>query len=221
MKLSRSALTPIGFTVSCAMPTTESTCGVVLAGGYGHRLGGVNKALLDIGGSTNIARVLTALEPICTDLTLVANDATLSSLPGIRLVRDTDPHAGVLPALAQGLEAADGSLAIVVACDMPFLNRGLLAELLRRATVADVVIPLVGGRLEPMHAIYRRAPALEAIHSALATGERRMTSFLNRLRVDRVEESIIRSFDPELHSFFNINTPEDLERARALAATGS
>lgn len=202
------------------MRTTESVSGVILAGGHGRRLGGVNKALLDIAGSTNIARVLAALRPLCADLLLVANDASLPRFPGLRVVLDSDPHAGVLPALAQGLEAADGTLAIVVACDMPFLQRGLLAEELRRATAVDVVIPVVDRRPEPMHAIYRCATALTAIRAALARGERRMISFLDRLRVDRVEESEIRPFDPELRSFFNINTPEDLECARALAATG-
>jgi molybdenum cofactor guanylyltransferase len=200
------------------MPTAELISGVVLAGGHGRRLGGINKALLDIAGSTNIARVLAVLEPICGDLTVVVNDASLSGIPGVRLVLDTDPHAGVLPALAQGLEAADGTLAIVVACDMPFLNRRLLAEELCRATTVDVVIPFVDGRLEPMHAVYRCATVLHAIRAALAVGERRMTSFLDRLRVERIEAAEMRPFDPELRSFFNTNTPEDLERARAFAA---
>ena len=219
--MSRSALALIGFAVWGVMPTTETVSGVILAGGRARRLGGVNKALLDVAGSTNIARVLATLRPLCGDLVLVANDAILSRFPGLRLVLDSDPHAGVLPALAQGLDAADGILAIVVACDMPFLNRSLLAEELRRAAAVDVVIPVIDRRPEPMHAVYRCATALEAIRAALAAGERRMTSCLDRLRVDRVEEAEIRRFDPEQRSFFNVNTPEDLERARALATTGS
>jgi molybdopterin-guanine dinucleotide biosynthesis protein A len=164
--------------------------------------------------------VLATLQPLCDDLVLVANDASLADVPGPRLILDRDPHAGVLPALAQGLESARGTLALVVACDMPFLNGALLAEQLRRAETVDVVIPIVDGRPEPMHAVYRCASAVEAVRAALAAGERRMISFLDRLRVDRIAETELRRFDPELHSFFNTNTPEDLERARALAASG-
>src|SRR5262249_11916746 len=109
------------------------------------------------------------------------------------------------------------SLAIVVACDMPFLNAALLAEQLRRAAEFDVVIPVLDGRPEPMHAVYRCAPTILAVRAALAAGQRRMISFLDRLRVDRLEETTVRAFDPELYSFFNTNTPDDLARARAIA----
>src|SRR5439155_2705832 len=117
---------------------------------------------------------------------LVANDTGLCSIPDVRVVLDQDPHAGVLPALAQGLESSQRDLVAVVACDMPFLNPQLLAEQIRRAQFSDVVIPVVEGRPEPMHAVYRRLPSLAAIQSALSAGERRMISFLDRLRVDQM-----------------------------------
>lgn len=196
----------------------ESISGVILAGGRGSRLGGVNKALLQVGSQTNIQRVLSALQPLCTDLVLIANDHSLAQLSGVRVVFDSEPHAGVLPALAQGLETASGDLAIVVACDMPFLNDGLLAEQLLRAANVDVVIPVLDGRPEPMHAVYRRLVSLAAIKAALAAGEKRMISFLDQLRVARLDEAELRSFDPDLLSFFNTNTPEDLQRARELVS---
>jgi molybdopterin-guanine dinucleotide biosynthesis protein A len=88
---------------------------------------------------------------------------------------------------------------------------------LQRAAAVDVVIPVVDGRSEPMHAIYRRQPCLGAIRATLAAGERRMIAFLDRVRTARIEEAELRSIDPELRSFFNTNTPEDLARARQLA----
>jgi molybdopterin-guanine dinucleotide biosynthesis protein A len=196
---------------------TDAFSGVILAGGHGSRLGGVNKALLEVGGRPNVARVLEALGPLCQDLVIVANDLELASWPGVRLVLDREPHAGVLPALAEGLAAAGGERAIVVACDMPFLSTALLRDLVQRSAEVDVVIPVVDGRPEPMHAVYRRLPCLEAIRAALAAGERRMISFLDRLRVERVDEANLRALDPELRSFFNTNTPEDLALARSLA----
>ena len=196
---------------------SESVSGVVLAGGKGSRLGGVNKALLRIGRRTNIERVLDALRPLCRELVIVANDEALAGLDGVRVVLDDEPHVGVLPALAQGLETVEGDVAAVVACDMPFLNTALISEQIRRAADADVVMPVVDGRPEPMHAVYRRTGSLAAIRSALAAGERRMISFLDRLSVSWLPEAELRIFDPELRSFFNTNTPEDLERARNLA----
>lgn len=194
----------------------ESVSGVILAGGKASRLGGVNKALLEVGQKTNIQRVLAALEPLCSDLVLVANDESLVDLP-LRLVFDSEPHAGVLPALVQGLEAAGYPLAIVVACDMPFLSTNLLAEQVGRAGGVDVVIPVVDGRPEPMHAVYRAPTCVSAIKAALAAGERRMISFLDRVRVGYLNEDALRQLDPELRSFFNTNTPDDLARARELA----
>ena len=110
----------------------ESVGGLILAGGKGSRLGGVNKALLEVAGRANIERVLDALGPLCSQLVAVANDRALADRPELRLILDLEPHAGVLPALAQGLEALDTDLVVAVACDMPFLNPTLLAELLRR-----------------------------------------------------------------------------------------
>jgi molybdopterin-guanine dinucleotide biosynthesis protein A len=198
---------------------SESVSGLVLAGGRGSRLGGVNKALVRIGRRTNIQCVLDALRPLCSELVVVANDEALAGLGRVRVVLDAEPHAGALPALAQGLENVEGDLAVVVACDMPFLNSALLAEQIQRAAEVDVVMPLVHGRPEPMHAVYRRASSLAAISSALAAGERRMISFLDRLRVAWLPETELRRVDPELRSFFNTNTPEDLKLAREQART--
>ena len=195
----------------------ESVAGVVLAGGRGSRLGGVNKALLEVAGQPNLARVVAALGPLCTELVAVVNDPVLLDWPGLRVVLDQEPHAGVLPALAQGLGLVAADLALVVACDMPFLSRDLLADLIARACDADVVVPVVDGRQEPMHAVYRVRTCLPTIRAALVQGRHRMIGFFDQVRVVAVPESELRRLDPELRSFFNTNTPADLRRARALA----
>jgi molybdopterin-guanine dinucleotide biosynthesis protein A len=196
----------------------EQVGGLILAGGRGSRLGGVNKALLQVGERSNIERVLAALGPLCTEVVAVANDRALAGRADLRLLLDQEPHAGVLPALAQGLGALPTDLVVAVACDMPFLSRALLAELIERCAGQDVVMPIVDDRPEPMHAVYRRTACLLAIQAALEAGERRMISFLDRVRVVRIEAADVRRWDPELRSFFNTNTPADLERARAIAA---
>jgi len=81
---------------------------LVFAGGRASRLGGVNKALLEVGGAPIVARILAALGPLVEERVLLTNDASLADLEQVSLVFDPTPHAGVLPALAAGLEVAAG-----------------------------------------------------------------------------------------------------------------
>ncbi len=191
---------------------------IIFAGGLGTRLGGVKKALLDVGGEPVIARILAAVRPLASEIIVVDNDASLAEIPGIRIVPDSETRAGVLVALHSGLSAASGELCIAVACDMPFLNGELLAWLVAEAADYDVVIPATGGQMDPLHAVYRREVCLEAIGRALARGEKRMISYLGEVRVREIDETELRNMDPELRSLFNINTPDDLALARSLAS---
>lgn len=183
------------------------------------RLGGVSKALLDVGGRTIVARILESLGPLVDETVLLTNDAGLAQVGDVRLVFDPHPHAGVLPALAAGLEGAAGDVCLAVACDMPFVSNNLFGYMLSLHTScgADVVIPRTAGFLEPMHAVYRRAPVLQAIQSALARGEQRMISYFGDVRVREVTEDEWRAHDPPGNTFFNVNTPDDLAEARRIA----
>src|SRR5207302_10844177 len=130
-------------------------------------------------------RILRTLQPLVDENVLLANDATLAQLQNVKVVYDPLPHAGVLPALAAGLEAAAGDVCLAVACDMPFVSGTLFIHLLevQQRQNADVVIPRSSGFVEPMHAVYRRAPVLKAIQSALDRGEQRMISYFADVRV--------------------------------------
>ena len=151
---------------------------------------------------------------------LLANDTALAKIEGARVVYDPEPHAGVLPALAAGLRASSGEICLAVACDMPFVSASVFRHLLdlQREIDADVVIPKSDSYVEPMHAVYRRATVLAAIEAALARGEQRMISYFSSVRVREVSEAEWQPFDATGQAFFNVNTPADLEQARALAA---
>jgi molybdopterin-guanine dinucleotide biosynthesis protein A len=191
---------------------------IVFAGGRATRLGGVNKALLAVGDRTIVQRILDELGPLAEERLILTNDVALSSLSGVRLVNDPEPHAGVLTALANGLATAAGELCLTVACDMPFVSRPVFEYLLRlqREDNADVVIPLGGKALEPMHAVYRRARVEVAIRDALARGEQRMISYFAAVRVREVPGSELKALDPTGRAFFNVNTPADLAEAQRL-----
>ena len=196
---------------------------IIFAGGRATRLGGVNKALLDVGGVRIIDRIRTALLPLVDEQILLVNDATFQSTAGLRVVFDSEPHAGVLPALLAGLEAASTEICLAVACDMPFVSREVFEHLLRlqREASADVVIPRTAGYLEPMHAVYRTQTVRTAIQAALERGEQRMISYFRDVRVREVDESEWRSIDPIGRAFFNVNTNQDLAEARRLAEPDS
>jgi molybdopterin-guanine dinucleotide biosynthesis protein A len=192
---------------------------IVFAGGRATRLGGVNKALLAVGGRTIIQRILDEVGPLADERLILTNDAALSGLSGVRLIHDPEPHAGVLTALANGLANATGDLCLTVACDMPFVSRSIFEYLLRlqEEDDADVVIPHGGETLEPMHAVYRHAQVEAAIRAALARGERRMISYFAAVRVREVPSSELKALDPTGRAFFNVNTPADLAEAQRLA----
>lgn len=194
---------------------------LIFAGGRATRLGGVNKALLEVGSKSIIERIRETLSPLVDEQILLANDAALTDLVGVRVVFDPEPHAGVLPALAAGLQVASNDVCLAVACDMPFVSRRLFErqlELLREARV-DVVIPRTAGYLEPMHAVYQTETVRQAIQAALERGEQRMISYFRDVRVREVDESEWRTIDPDGRAFFNVNTPDDLAEARRLAET--
>lgn len=195
----------------------ETVTVAVLAGGRGSRLGGVAKASLDVGGLTLLDRVLRSTASLAVQTLAIVNDDRLAGDPRLRLLRDPAPHAGVLPALLQALDAATTPLLLLVACDMPFLSPPVLRRLVDLAADADVVIPMVDGVAQPMHAIYRVVACRQAIRAALDRGDPRMISFLDDVRTVRVPEEEIRAFDPALRSFFNVNTPDDLAEARRIA----
>lgn len=189
----------------------------ILAGGRGSRLGGVDKAALDLNGRPLLEHVLAAVSPLAREILVVANDDRLASDPRLTVIRDPEPHAGVLPALLAALDTASSELMLLVACDMPFLDRALIETLVWLAEQQDVVMPKVEGREQPMHAIYRVAACRAAVRAALEQGRRRMIAFLDDVRTLTVEEPDLRRLDPELRSFFNVNTPDDLAMARQIA----
>lgn len=193
---------------------------LIFGGGRATRLGGVNKALLEIGGTRIVDRILSALQPLVDEAVLLTNDPSLETITSLKLVYDPTPHAGVLTALATGLAAASGEVCLAVACDMPFVSTRLFEQLLelQQQTDADVVIPRTSDYLEPMHAVYRRTSVEAAIRQALARGDQRMISYFKDVQVHEVTQQAWQTIDPDGLAFFNVNTPEELAEARRLAS---
>ena len=191
--------------------------GVIQAGGKSARMGGEPKALLELGGRRIIERVLDAVAPVVDDVLIVTNTPALYAFLGVPMVPDAYPDHGALGGIFSGLAAASGDAAFTVACDMPFLHPPVARLVLARAGQADVVVPRVGEQLEAMHALYAKA-CLPHIEKRLKAGRLKIVEFFEDVRVVEVPEvEVARLRAPEI-VFMNVNTPDELARARALAA---
>jgi molybdopterin-guanine dinucleotide biosynthesis protein A len=182
------------------------------------RLGRV-KALERINKQSLIERTIDCLSTVSKALFVVTSQEQFrviaaAQLKG-KLIADIYPEKGALGGIYTGLTSAGGFYSLVVGCDMPFLNRDLLCYLIDIAPDFDVVVPRIDGELEPLHAVYSRdclAPIKELIDK-----DRLVISQLFRLVKTRyVDKDEIVRFDPRCLSFFNINTLDDLTKARDL-----
>jgi molybdopterin-guanine dinucleotide biosynthesis protein A len=191
--------------------------GVIQAGGRSTRMGGEPKALLQVGERRIIERVLAAVAPAVDDMLIVTNTPDLYAFLGVPMIADAFPDHGSLGGIVSGLAAAKADAVFTVACDMPFLHPAVARLVVRRAGEADVVIPRVGDVLETMHASYAKA-CLPAMEARLRDGRFKIVGFFPDVRVLEIAESdIARHRAPDV-LFMNVNTPDDLARARALAA---
>ncbi len=177
---------------------------------------GRNKALIELDGVPLVARTLTALHPLTAEQLIVANEPEPYRFLGLPIISDLEPGYGPLMGLYSGLKAASCDLAVAVAVDMPFLSSAFLQALLDLAPGHDVVIPETAGRLHPLCAVYRRATCLPAIEEAIARKQRRLIAFHPQVRVRRVEEAELQAISSDLRELINVNTPAELDAARAL-----
>ncbi|MDH4198056.1 MAG: molybdenum cofactor guanylyltransferase [Candidatus Aminicenantes bacterium] len=184
---------------------------IILGGGDSRRMGGRDKALVKFRGRPLIAWVVDALSEVSDDIIVVSNQADAHAGYGARVVPDHDPPCGPLGGIAAGLASARFELGVVVACDMPFLNAGVLRLLIGRAARADAAVLRSGNDYEPLHSVYRRT-CLPAVGRRIAARDFSVPSFYPDVRLEVVAESEWRALDPDGRSTLNINTPEDLER---------
>lgn len=191
----------------------QAATGIVLAGGASHRMG-QDKAMLELGGQTLLQRAAEAVSRACEELVIAAADRPALRLPDLSpvWVPDAPGAAGPLAGLATGLAAASYPVVIVVACDMPFLNDRLLQHLLRSVIDCDAVVPMAGGRAQPLHAAYSR-DCLPTVRALRRLGARSMHDLLSRLRVRYMSENRCLDLDPDGLSTFNMNTADDFRLA--------
>jgi molybdopterin-guanine dinucleotide biosynthesis protein A len=181
--------------------------GVVLAGGQGSRMGGVDKGLQPFQGKPMVAHVIERLEPQVQELLVNANrNPEAYAGFGHRVIADEiEGFAGPLAGFERGLAHARGALVVTVPCDSPFLPPDLVARL-RAALDADdaqIAVARTGGQAHPVFCLMRRE-VHGSLRAFLASGQRKIDRWYSELRVAEVP------FDDVADAFLNINTREEL-----------
>ncbi|MBI2848224.1 MAG: molybdenum cofactor guanylyltransferase [Chloroflexi bacterium] len=195
---------------------------IILAGGKSLRLGR-NKALERILGRSLIERVVERVQPLAAQVLIVTSKEQLDlpALPGAEILTDIYPGKGPLGGIYTGLLAASYPYSIVVACDMPFLNTGLLRHMVELCEGFDAVVPrLDNGMVEPLHAVYASS-CRDEVKAQLERGQLEVDALYGAIRVRYIEREEYQRFDPDIISFFNVNKEADLERAFAIASRGN
>ncbi|HEY6287205.1 MAG TPA: molybdenum cofactor guanylyltransferase [Ktedonobacteraceae bacterium] len=196
---------------------STQTSGIILAGGSSSRMG-KNKALLSLPGNkavTFIEYLVSLLEEFCSETLIVARDQAHVRdyvFPGVRVTFDETPGIGPLMGVYSGLSAIHTTHALVVAVDLPCIQPALLSFLLSQRLPTDtLLVPLVHNIPQVLLAIYPRS-VLPFVKEQLLQGRRDLRCLLNIAPVQYVEEAQLRQIDPQLRSFKNINTPEELRQ---------
>ena len=187
--------------------TRAGISGIVLAGGQGRRMGGVDKGLENLRGRPMVALVLERLAPQVDEVLINANQNLAAYARfGHRVVTDeVGGFAGPLAGLASGMKLASQPLVVTVPCDSPFLPVDLVARLRSGldAGNADVAVARTGAQAHPVFALARRS-LLASLEAFLASGGRKIDAWYAALKVVEVP------FDDEADAFRNINTRDEL-----------
>jgi molybdopterin-guanine dinucleotide biosynthesis protein A len=187
---------------------------LLLAGGQSSRMG-ANKALLPFGKTTVLDFMIARLQQACEEVILVTTPAQTYAHAQVRKVFDVVQGKSGLGGLYSGLLQSPAEINFVCGCDMPLIAPELVQYLFAQLADYEAVVPQIEGYFEPLCAVYSKA-CLPYIAAQLQTPELRMTSWLAHARVRMVGEEELRAVDPLLHSFLNMNTPEDYARMRRL-----
>jgi molybdopterin-guanine dinucleotide biosynthesis protein A len=188
----------------------KGVTGIILAGGKSSRFGS-NKALAKFNGTPLIERATGVLGNIFENLMIITNSPLEYSYLRIPLYQDIVKGLGPVGGIYTGLDALDDEWAFFCACDMPFINEGLVRYITGLRDSFDAVVPKVDWKIEPLHALYSKN-CLPAMKELIYKKEYQTIKAFNTINVRYVEEEEIRTYDPQLKTFLNVNKQDELEK---------
>lgn len=211
--------------VTSPLQKSVPVTGVILAGGKSRRMG-QNKALLQLGEASLIEHVIRRMRRVTDELLLITNAPAEYTHLGVPMYTDMIPNAGALGGIYTGLTHASHDPVLCVACDSPFLVPNLLTYLVSVLDEYDAVMPYTYKAppsdnkdapitLQTLCAAYSKR-CLPIIELMLQESELRVHALQKRANILTLAPEIWKTHDSEGHSFFNVNTPEDFEKAQTM-----
>lgn len=184
--------------------------GVILAGGKSSRMG-KDKSLLEIDGELLIKQTVAIFRQFFGKLIIVSNAESKFGLDDIVEISDIHTDLGPMGGIHTALTHTDGEKIFISACDTPQLSAELMALIIREAGDYEAVVPMIGGRPEPLFGIYKKS-ILPIVEEQIALGNVKINNLLKRLNVRYILEDEIKAVCNIDEVFFNMNTPEDFEK---------
>jgi molybdopterin-guanine dinucleotide biosynthesis protein A len=196
---------------------------VILAGGFSRRFGR-DKGLVVLAGKPLILHVIDRVYKVVDEiLVVVSSEKQKNKFEVIleekaNLVIDKDDSQSPLVGAITGFETADAEYSLLLPCDTPLVSTQIVQFLLDMCVNRSAAIPRwPSGYIEPLQAVYRTESALTAAKTALKQGKMNMQSMIDNLSgVRYVSTMVLEQLEPDLLTFFNVNTPQDLNKAEAI-----
>jgi molybdopterin-guanine dinucleotide biosynthesis protein A len=176
---------------------------------------GTDKALVRVGERSLVESCVATVQQCFARNILIANRPEAFAGLELEVFPDDVPDLGPLGGILTALRRVETPAVFVVACDMPFLSAELIREMALALGDFDAVAAKIGGRFEPLHAAYQKR-VLPAIEERIRAGNYSVQRLIEALRVRVFTESELGRHADWQRIFFNVNTPEELERARRL-----
>ena len=194
---------------------TETACtGVILAGGLNKRFSGENKAFIRFGNRRVIDRIYEVFKAVFDEIILVTNQPMAYLEWDVNIVTDIYPHRSSLTGLHAGLFYARTPYIFVTACDTPFLRKEMVETVVSQIEPGTaVVIPETADGTEQLCAAYSKT-CLSLMERQIIEKRFQIKKMFRKVRVKKIPETLLKQVDPELMSFFNINTAEDYLKAK-------
>ena len=182
---------------------------IILAGGKNSRMEGRDKAFLEIEGKPIVEHLINKFKTLVDEIIVVTNNPEKYSAYPVKLASDEKPGLGPLMGIYCGLKASSAGYNFVAACDMPFVNPGLVRYMIEQKDNYDVMVADVEGKLHPLLGIYSKN-CIPVIEELLKQNILNVRSLFPKVKSRFIKKEELEKFDPELLSLVNINTREEL-----------
>ena len=196
---------------------------IILGGGSSSRFG-EDKGVIQLDNKPLLNHVIDAVKGLVEEVIVVTNSKERTNLyaklvsPKVKFAVDVCESNGPLIGALTGFEVAQGKYSLLLPFDNPFVSREVVSLLFELCIGKLAAIPRwPNNQIEPLHAVYQTKQALDAAKKALAQNELDLRAMISKMQgVRYISTLVIEQLDPDLRTFFNINTPLDLKKAMAI-----